>query len=59
MGAAKELGITVTAAGYRSSPTVELTWALILASDATSFTKIIRSGTELAKCVGHAANEKL
>jgi phosphoglycerate dehydrogenase-like enzyme len=32
MGAAKELGITVTATGYRSSPTIELTWALILAS---------------------------
>ena len=32
MGAAKELGITMTATGYRSSPTIELTWALILAS---------------------------
>ena len=32
MGAAKELGITVTATAYRSSPTIELTWALILAS---------------------------
>jgi phosphoglycerate dehydrogenase-like enzyme len=32
MGAAKELGITVTATGYRPSPTIELTWALILAS---------------------------
>ncbi|HWO30556.1 MAG TPA: D-2-hydroxyacid dehydrogenase family protein [Candidatus Acidoferrum sp.] len=32
MGAAKELGITVTATGYNSSPTIELTWALILAS---------------------------
>jgi phosphoglycerate dehydrogenase-like enzyme len=32
MGAAKELGITVTATGYRTSPTIELTWALILAS---------------------------
>lgn len=31
MEAAKELGITVTATGYRSSPTIELTWALILA----------------------------
>ena len=31
-GAAKELGITVTATGYKSSPTIELTWALILAS---------------------------
>ena len=30
--AAKELGITVTATGYRSSPTIELTWALLLAS---------------------------
>src|SRR5580704_11905964 len=27
MGAAKSLGITVTATGYRSSPTIELTWA--------------------------------
>ena len=32
VGAAKELGITVTATGYKSSPTIELTWALILAS---------------------------
>jgi phosphoglycerate dehydrogenase-like enzyme len=32
MEAANELGITVTATGYRSSPTIELTWALILAS---------------------------
>jgi phosphoglycerate dehydrogenase-like enzyme len=32
MGAAKEFGITVTATGYRSAPTIELTWALILAS---------------------------
>jgi phosphoglycerate dehydrogenase-like enzyme len=31
-GAAKELGITVTATGYRSSSTIELTWALVLAS---------------------------
>jgi phosphoglycerate dehydrogenase-like enzyme len=31
-GAANELGITLTATGYRSSPTIELTWALILAS---------------------------
>src|SRR5262245_37310323 len=30
--AAKELGIAVTATGYRSAPTIELTWALILAS---------------------------
>jgi len=30
--AAKELGIAVTATGYRSTPTIELTWALILAS---------------------------
>src|SRR6202795_4116073 len=32
MAAAKELGITVTATGYISSPTIEMTWALILAS---------------------------
>jgi len=32
MGAAKELGITVAATRYTSSPTIELTWALILAS---------------------------
>jgi phosphoglycerate dehydrogenase-like enzyme len=32
MEAAKELGVTVTATGYRSSPTIEMTWALILAS---------------------------
>jgi len=30
--AAKEFGITVTATGYRSTATIELTWALILAS---------------------------
>jgi len=30
--AAAELGITVTATGYRSTPTIEFTWALILAS---------------------------
>jgi phosphoglycerate dehydrogenase-like enzyme len=30
--AAKERGITVTATGYYSSPAIELTWALILAS---------------------------
>jgi phosphoglycerate dehydrogenase-like enzyme len=29
--AAKELGITITGTGYRSTPTIELTWALILA----------------------------
>jgi phosphoglycerate dehydrogenase-like enzyme len=32
MAAAKELGIAVTATGYRSTSTIELTWALILAS---------------------------
>jgi phosphoglycerate dehydrogenase-like enzyme len=32
MVAAKELGIAVTATGYRSTATIELTWALILAS---------------------------
>ena len=32
MVAAGELGITVTHTGYSSSPTIELTWALILAS---------------------------
>src|SRR4029077_3409509 len=32
MGAAKALGIAVTSTRYRSSPTIELTWALILAS---------------------------
>jgi phosphoglycerate dehydrogenase-like enzyme len=32
MRAAKEFGITVTTTGYRSSPTIELTWALVLAS---------------------------
>jgi phosphoglycerate dehydrogenase-like enzyme len=31
MAAAEERGITVTATGYDSSPTIELTWALILA----------------------------
>jgi phosphoglycerate dehydrogenase-like enzyme len=30
--AAQERGIQVTATGYRSTPTIELTWALILAS---------------------------
>jgi phosphoglycerate dehydrogenase-like enzyme len=32
MAAASERGIGVTATGYRSTPTIELTWALILAS---------------------------
>jgi len=32
MAAAAERGIHVTATGYRSTPTIELTWALILAS---------------------------
>jgi phosphoglycerate dehydrogenase-like enzyme len=32
MDAARERGISVTATGYWSSPTIELTWALILAS---------------------------
>jgi phosphoglycerate dehydrogenase-like enzyme len=32
MSAAQERGITVTATGYDSSPTIELTWGLILAS---------------------------
>ena len=32
MGATKALGIAVTATRYSSSPTIELTWALILAS---------------------------
>jgi phosphoglycerate dehydrogenase-like enzyme len=30
--AAKERGIRVTGTGYRSTPTIEMTWALILAS---------------------------
>jgi phosphoglycerate dehydrogenase-like enzyme len=32
MAAAEEKGIRVTATGYRSTPTIEMTWALILAS---------------------------
>jgi len=32
MAAAAERGISVTGTGYRSTPTIELTWALILAS---------------------------
>jgi phosphoglycerate dehydrogenase-like enzyme len=32
VAAARERGITVTASGYWSTPTIELTWALILAS---------------------------
>ena len=32
MAAAEEKGTRVTATGYRSTPTIELTWALILAS---------------------------
>ena len=32
MAAAKELGIAVSTTGYRSTSTIELTWALILAS---------------------------
>jgi lactate dehydrogenase-like 2-hydroxyacid dehydrogenase len=32
MQAAAERGIHVTSTGYESTPTIELTWALILAS---------------------------
>jgi phosphoglycerate dehydrogenase-like enzyme len=32
VAAAEERGIAVTATGYRSTPTIEMTWALILAS---------------------------
>src|SRR5271156_6345330 len=32
LAAAEERGIRVTASGYRSTPTIEMTWALILAS---------------------------
>src|SRR5580700_5006118 len=32
MAAAEERGIRVTGTGYRSTPTIEMTWALILAS---------------------------
>src|SRR6266853_3824425 len=32
MAAAEERGIRVTATGYRSTPTIEMTWTLILAS---------------------------
>src|SRR5712691_12071895 len=32
MAAAEESGIRITATGYRSTPTIEMTWALILAS---------------------------
>jgi phosphoglycerate dehydrogenase-like enzyme len=32
MAAAEEMGIRVTGTGYRSTPTIEMTWALILAS---------------------------
>src|SRR5271163_3346195 len=32
MASAEERGIRVTATGYRSAPTIEMTWALILAS---------------------------
>src|SRR6202044_2120318 len=33
VAAAKEHGIRITATGYRSTPTIEMTWALILASE--------------------------
>jgi phosphoglycerate dehydrogenase-like enzyme len=33
VAAAKERGIRITATGYRSTPTIEMTWALILASE--------------------------
>jgi phosphoglycerate dehydrogenase-like enzyme len=33
VAAAEERGIRVTATGYRSTPTIEMTWALILASE--------------------------
>jgi phosphoglycerate dehydrogenase-like enzyme len=32
MAAAEERGISITGTGYRSTPTIEMTWALILAS---------------------------
>jgi phosphoglycerate dehydrogenase-like enzyme len=47
MEGAKELGITVTATRYKSSPTIELTWFLQVY--AASFTKIIRSGMAAGK----------
>jgi phosphoglycerate dehydrogenase-like enzyme len=33
VAAAKERGVRITATGYRSTPTIELTWALILAGE--------------------------
>ena len=33
VAAAEERGIRITATGYRSTPTIEMTWALILASE--------------------------
>jgi phosphoglycerate dehydrogenase-like enzyme len=60
MGAAKELGITVTATGYRSSPTIELTWALILASlrDIVHENNSIRNGG-WQKSVGQDLSDKI
>ena len=46
MAAAKEHGILVANTGYRSTPTIELTWALILASarDLVAESNSIRAG---------------
>jgi phosphoglycerate dehydrogenase-like enzyme len=45
MQAAAELGILVTSTGYKSTPTVELTWALFSRASATSNKKARSNGT--------------
>src|SRR5271170_2329895 len=46
--AAQERGIRVTMTGYRSTPTVELTWALILASARVGWGGWVRAAGRLA-----------
>jgi lactate dehydrogenase-like 2-hydroxyacid dehydrogenase len=51
MAAAEERGIRVTGTGYRSTPTIEMTWALILASAR----HIVR---EAIQCAGAAGRRR-
>src|SRR5207245_11120144 len=46
VAAAQERGISVTGTGYRSTPTIELTWALILGSvrHVVEESKAVRTG---------------
>jgi phosphoglycerate dehydrogenase-like enzyme len=59
MAAAAERGITVTHTGYSSTPTVEMTWALILASarHITAEAAAVRRG-EWQHCIGDDLAER-